>query len=135
MEIIGLDVGDRLIGVARASTIARIPEPLKALPNNGTFSGLLLELIRARGVQKIVVGMPRNMSGELTQQSRKIRGFIDQLSSELTIPVIVVDESLSSLRADEFLSQSKRQYDQDSVAACYILEEYFTTIKEKASEV
>lgn len=75
------------------------------------------------------------MSGELTQQSRKIRGFIDQLSSELTIPVIVVDESLSSLRADEFLSQSKRQYDQDSVAACYILEEYFTTIKEKASEV
>jgi len=126
MDILGLDIGGRRIGVARASSIARLPEPLKALPNDDTFLPSLLEIMRQHQVKLLVVGIPRNLNGQLTEQSRLITDFVERLSGLVEIPIVSVDESLSSKRADDFLLSSKKQFDQDSIAACYILEEYFT---------
>lgn len=127
LNIIGLDIGDAKIGVARSSTIAKLPEPLSALKNDDSFISNLQKLIDEFSVGLLVVGIPRNMKGEETKQSVKIREQAQDIKKSLSgIDIVFVDESLSSVRADDFLKNSTKQYDQDSISACYILEEYFT---------
>lgn len=126
-NIIGLDIGDAKIGVARAHVIAKIPEPLGALSNDKEFPDRLSDLLKSQQTSIVVVGIPRNMSGEETTQSAKIRKFIEDLKTQLpSIDFVFVDESLSSVRADSFIKNSKKEVSQDSVAACYILQEYLT---------
>lgn len=126
-NIVALDIGDATIGVARANGIAKIPEPLQSLANDKKFVDSLIQLLREQDSKTVVVGVPRNMSGDETQQSRKIRDFIQELKQKTgDISYIFVDESLSSSRADEYLKNNKTKASQDSVAACYILQEYFT---------
>lgn len=129
--ILALDLGDKHIGVARANATARIPEPLPPLVNNEMLLSSLKDLVDDYGAQAIVIGLPRNMKGEETAQSRTIRDVSEQIREAIDVPVTLVDESLSSVRADRYLSQSKKTiYSQHSVAACYILEEFFTTREE-----
>lgn len=126
-NIIGLDIGDTKIGVARVHVIAKIPEPLPSFNNDQDFANKLLELLKVQNCNLVVVGVPRNMSGEETAQSAKIRKFIDDLKPYFEgVDFVFSDESLSSVRADDYLKNSKAEVSQDSVAACYILQEYLT---------
>ncbi len=126
-NIIGLDIGDIKIGVARVHTIAKIPEPLQPFSNDEEFGSKLLDLLKSQQSSLVVVGLPRNMSGEETAQSTKIREFVDKIKAKLNgIDFVFVDESLSSVRADEFMKNLKTEVSQDSIAACYILQEYLT---------
>ena len=126
-NIVGLDVGDARIGVARAHTIAKIPEPLKPINNDENFTANLSKLLQEQSTSTVVVGIPRNMSGQETEQSRKIRTFIDGVKQKLTdVNFVFVDESLSSKRADEYMKTNGTNTSQDSISACYILQEYFT---------
>lgn len=123
--ILALDVGQKRIGVARANTIARIPESLVTLPNNQEFKQVLLTLIKEHSVTTIIVGLPRNMSGEETPQTEYIRTFIKKL--KLTVPVHFQDETLTSIHAAEMLESRKGRHtkeDVDSMAAVLILEDY-----------
>ena len=124
MSIIALDIGDKRIGVARASSVAKLPEPLDHILNDQNFINNLADIINAHSADILVVGIPRNASGLETSQSRKIREFTADLTKQTGLPVTYVDESLSSVRADEFLATSKKAVSQDSIAACYILQEY-----------
>lgn len=127
-SILALDVGDVRVGLARANALAKLPEPLPATANNQAVIDHLKELVKEHNVGLLVVGIPRNLQGEETAQSRKIREFAKQLEA-LGIQYVFVDESLSSKRADRYLAENKRaNADQDSVAACFILEEFFNTI-------
>lgn len=126
-NIVGLDVGDARIGVARAHTIAKIPEPLKPINHDENFTANLSKLLQEQSTSTVVVGIPRNMSGQETEQSRKIRTFIDGVKQKLTdVNFVFVDESLSSKRADEYMKTNGTNASQDSISACYILQEYFT---------
>lgn len=127
VNIIGLDIGDARVGVARVHSVAKIPEPLSPLANDDQFVTNLRNLLENQGCKTVVVGLPRNMSGEETAQSQKIRDFVTSLQSNFEeVNFIFVDESLSSARADEYIKKSKLAVSQDSVAACYILQEYLT---------
>jgi putative Holliday junction resolvase len=121
-EIIGLDIGDKRIGVARISTLVGIAEPLATIANDSNFNVALGELISEYGSQQIVVGLPRNLSGKQTAQTEKIIVFSDQLSS-FGLPVVFQDETLSSRQAEERADQYKK-FEIDAVAACIILEDY-----------
>lgn len=127
LNIVGLDIGDKKIGVARANIIAKIPEALKTLKNDSSFNQNLKDLIHDQATNLVVVGLPRGGRGQETVQTKKVIEFIDQLKHDFAeVEFVFVDESLSSVRADEYLKGTKYKIDQDSVAACFILQEYFT---------
>ena len=126
-NILALDVGDVRIGVAIANTIARIPNPLAILQNGPKVFLEIESLVREHDISAIVVGLPRNMSGEETGQSEVSRSFADKLKEHISLPMSFADESLSSKHAEQHRSKLKRNPKEplDDVAACFILEEHF----------
>jgi putative holliday junction resolvase len=128
--ILGLDVGDKRIGVAIASSIAKLPQPLDVISAESDTVELIKTLIVKNDVQLVVVGLPRNLQGEETAQSNKIRLFADKLKNQIDLPIEFADESLSSKRADELMRHNNfKNMSQDSLAACFILEEYLHGIE------
>ncbi len=122
---LGLDVGAKRIGVARVGSIARLPEPLGVLSNDEDFDRKLAEIIAEHGIDLIVVGMPRNMSGEKTAQSAEAEEFAANHLTSLAIKVLFQDETLSSVRADRLIKEGRYPADmQDALAACIILEDF-----------
>lgn len=126
--ILALDIGDKRIGVAVASAIARLPRPLDMLPAEEDAVSKIVSIAEAQEAELIVIGIPRNLQGEETAQSQSIREFAAQLGESTKIPIVFADESLSSVRADNIAKYSAfKNASSDSLAACFILEEYFIT--------
>lgn len=122
-ELLALDIGTKRIGVARANSLARIPESLGILDNDDSIYANLQQIIDERNPAIIVIGIPRNLSGELTHQSQSIldwtKGFIDRVKTNAR--VVHSDETLSSVAARE-IDPSARHIDDQ--AACVILDDY-----------
>lgn len=132
--ILGLDVGEKRIGVAVASLIAKLPRPLQELQASPQVFGQIKELVNQESVELVVVGVPRNLDGAETAQSAQIRAFGAELGKYLTVPIEYADESLSSVRADELNRQGVHKgASRDSLAACFILEEFLNTMNREAS--
>lgn len=126
--ILGLDVGEKRIGTALASSIARLPQPGLVLDATNNPAEAIAALIQSEDVRLVVVGVPRNLEGKETAQSARIREFGDAIAQQIKVPLIYVDESLSSVRADDIGRNNNFQnVSRDSLAACFILEEFFET--------
>jgi len=84
------------------------------------------ELVETEQAQALVVGLPRNLSSEDTAQTAFVRQQIDSHLKELGLPLYIVDEALTSEKAEAELKARKKPYakgDVDMLAACYILED------------
>ncbi len=126
-SIIALDVGDRRVGVAIAHEVARLPRPLTTLEREPDFWDQLEKLLANESANMIVVGMPRNLSGNDTAQSAATRGFIQTLSAHTDLPVETIDEAVTSKQAEQELVARGKAFskaDIDALAAVYILEDY-----------
>lgn len=127
-SILALDVGERKIGVARAHTIAKIAEPLTTLPNDELFAQKLTSLITEHNAKKVIVGLPRDINGNETAQTRYARKFAEELGSSLKdVTIVLQDEAVTSIKAEGILKTRGKSYtkgDIDSVAAMLILEDY-----------
>lgn len=124
--ILALDVGARRIGVAMAHVVARIPNPLKTLSMSEQVVDSIQLLMTEQGAQLLVVGLPRNLRGEDTDQTRFVRLFVEKLHAAGIITVWQ-DEALTSVKAQQELNQRSKPYtksDIDALAATYILEDY-----------
>lgn len=127
--VLGLDVGKKRIGAAVASVIAKLPQPISVVGADGTEASVINDLIKKEDIRLIVVGIPRNLEGEETQQSAEIRSFAQKLTENINIPIVFADESLSSKRAESLMKKNSfKNVSSDSLAACFILEEFFATI-------
>lgn len=125
--IIALDVGEQRIGIATASTVARIASPRGAIANDENVFTSLKTAIEENKIETIVVGLPRNMQGGETRQSRYARDFAIQLQSIFPLRVVLQDESLTSVQAEEKLKTTKKPYtkeDIDAESAALILDDY-----------
>lgn len=123
-SIIALDIGEKRIGVAIASRIARLARPLVTLDNDAQFRAALDVIIRDEAVDEIVIGLPRNLSGEDTEQTDYVRKFTEQFDRDM---IRFQDEALTSKKAETELQQRGKPYqkgDIDALAATYILEDY-----------
>ncbi len=120
MKILGIDYGEKRIGLAvsdETQTLAReldIWSPEK-------FWKQIAELIAEQAIERVIVGLPLNMSGEQTQKSVEVQGFVDELTKLINPPVEVVDERLSSVMAQQIAGQSSNI---DSLAAQIFLQNY-----------
>jgi putative Holliday junction resolvase len=134
-SILGLDVGDRRIGVAVASLAARLPRPLTTLIRDNGFFDALQAVIAAEHVETLVVGFPRGLSGQHTAQTAAIEAFTDELRQHCELPVHLQDESVTSKQAEAELEARGKAYtrpDIDALAATYILEDFLAEHREAA---
>ncbi len=126
-EVIALDVGSVRIGVARASRIVRLAEPLITLRNDESVWSELNSLIAAHDVHTIVVGLPRGLDGQETAQTTTVRQFVEELGKRVDRPIVFQDEALTSHKAEAELAARNKPFakeDVDALAAVYILEDY-----------
>jgi putative Holliday junction resolvase len=126
-NILALDVGDARVGVAIAHSIARLPRPLTTLDNSETIFDALRQLIASENVDRIVVGLPRNLSGDATAQTGVAEAFAKRLADQTGLSVAMQDEALTSVKAEKELRARGAAYtkgDIDALAATYILEDY-----------
>ena len=125
-DIIGLDIGNARIGVARANTIAKIPEPLAIIERDGNEYTKIARITQTYSSSMIVIGLPLQTDKNEGDQARLVRKFAVELSDFTNVPQIFTDESLSSIEADEFISDhpNRKFQSNDSVAACIVLQRY-----------
>ena len=125
--ILALDVGERRIGLASSSAQIWIASPLTTLENGPDFFNELNKIISENSVILIVVGWPRSLDGESTQQTAYVEDFVGRLKQHTSLEVQLQDEALTSLKAKDELESRDKAYskaDIDALAACYILEDY-----------
>lgn len=125
--ILALDIGEKRIGVAQGDKKMRIVFPYDTIEvSDGDPVVAVAELVLASDVQTLVVGYPRNQSGDPTAQTRYVEEFVQKLA-DVPVEVVFQDESLTSVLAENRLKQQKAPYskaDIDAMAACIILEDY-----------
>jgi len=132
LRIMGLDVGEKTIGVAVSDPLGCIAQGIKTILRGGPESEdikNIRELIRQYDIELIVVGLPRNMNGTLGAQGNKIIKFVEKLKDNLNIHIETWDERLTTVAAEKMLltgnvSRAKRKKVIDKLAAVIILQNY-----------
>jgi putative Holliday junction resolvase len=129
MRTLGLDVGDRRIGVAVSDPDGRIAVPLQTYERRGRDdAAALVRLARAEDARRIVVGLPLSLDGSRGAQAEAAAAFADELRAA-DLEVVLWDERLSSAEADHHLraagkrGKAARQA-RDAIAASIILQSY-----------
>jgi putative Holliday junction resolvase len=124
-NVLGIDYGENKTGLALAGAVAKLPKPFGTIGSNGVVKKIK-ELIKTEDIRLIAVGLPKSLEGNETSQSRSIRQFADGLKKEVAADVVFADETLSSVRAEEYIKDNGLPPEMvDSIAACFILEELF----------
>jgi putative Holliday junction resolvase len=130
-NILGLDIGERRIGLARVNLEVKLPQPLGFLENNGSFIKELKKIVLKFNISTLVVGLPRNLDGEETAQTKYVKNFCDKKLKDLNITIALQDETLSTRVAQERLSQEGIKTNKtDAMAAAIILEDYLSSQRE-----
>lgn len=130
-RILGLDVGTKTIGVAVSDEMGWTAQGVATLARRGRDADLaaLRRLAEEWGVERIVVGLPRNMDGSLGPAARSVLEFADAVKAALGLPVVTWDERLSTVAATRTLleadvSRRRRKAVVDKLAAVFILQGY-----------
>jgi len=132
-NIIGLDYGSRRIGVAIANTEARMADPLLTLDllDYPDIFTELKELFSKYSIDEVVVGLPRDMEGNETNQTAVARKFAADLEKATNLKVNLQDEAATSIAAEEELKASRKPYqkeDIDKTAAAIILNDWLSQL-------
>lgn len=127
-NLLCLDVGEKRIGVARASSQARIAEPYTTLLNGGTIYKQIADLVIKLEANHLILGLPQGSNGEDTAQTDYVRHFAEGLGNEVrTVAIEFQDEAETSKKAEAELIAHKKLHqksDIDTLAATYILQDY-----------
>lgn len=124
--LVGLDVGEKRIGVSVADAGIRIAVPFITVEVDGNEIEAIAEIVVKEGAEIIVVGYPRNQQGEATAQTAFVEDFAKKLET-LDAKIEFQDESLTSVLAEQQLKAHNRPYskgDIDAQAATIILQDY-----------
>lgn len=125
-QLLCLDVGAARIGVAIGDTGVRIAIPHGFVEVDGDEVRSIAEIVIAEKISTLVVGYPRNQSGEPTAQTQYVESFVAKLG-DIDAKIVYQDESLTSVMAENRLISRGKPYskgDIDSEAAAIILQDY-----------
>jgi len=127
--LVCLDVGEKRIGVAVADPGIRIAVAFNTIEVDGNEIQAIAEIVLKENADTIVVGYPRNQSGESTLQTQYVENFVKKLE-DIAATIVFQDESLTSVLAEQQLAAHKKPYtkgDIDAQAAALILQDYLET--------
>lgn len=128
-RVLGIDHGDARIGIALSDPTEFLASPLCVLASTNAGLSQIIALIAEHQVEKVVIGLPRNMDGSYGSATEKVRGFIEKLKARTNVPVFEWDERLSTVSAHNALREAgidgkRRKGLVDKVAAQIILQNY-----------
>ncbi len=133
-KLLGLDLGERRIGVAITDDTGILASPLTSIDLRHDDLERVAEIARERGVAGIIAGLPTSLSGDEGFQAKRAREMGDQIQAIVDVPLIYWDERLTSAIADQVLagrSRRKRRNetkgDRDAIAAAVLLQDYLET--------
>ncbi|MBI5699918.1 Holliday junction resolvase RuvX [Candidatus Saganbacteria bacterium] len=133
MRILGIDYGDQRIGIAMSDPLGFTAQAVAVVGKGPTFEEDIKELKKIikkfEGIDEIVVGLPKTMSGEVKEQAEKVLAFVEALKKSFKIPILTWDERLTTVLAERALREAgvpakKRRGIVDKTAAGYILQSY-----------
>lgn len=135
MRLIGLDIGEKTIGVALSDPFGWTAQGLKTIRRTGIKSDIneIINIVSEFGVEKIVAGLPKNMNNTIGPTGEKVMAFCEKLKNSLKLEIIYQDERLTTVAAEKMLisadvSRKKRKEVIDTVAAVYILQTYLDRV-------
>ncbi len=141
VRALGIDYGERRIGLALSDATGLLASPWKQVPNDANVGAAARRLadevkqLQAQddGLAAVVIGLPRRLNGEANEQTGRVETFARLLAGEIPLPVTLQDERLTSHEADELLAQRehdwrKRKTQVDAMAAAVILQEFLDHI-------
>jgi putative holliday junction resolvase len=122
MRILALDPGSARCGVAVSDPTGTLATPLAAVERPDTRRGLaaVARLVEDQGAERVVVGLPLTLRGEVGEQAVRARTFAERLERRVSVPVELHDERLTTRLAE----RTGGEADADSRAAAHLLESY-----------
>lgn len=121
-EFIGLDVGKARTGFARGSNLARLAEAMKTLPTDEALAEL--KKLAEAGLAGVVVGLPRSLNGDETEQTAWVRAWVDEAKKHVPATFYWQDEALTSKLAEARSLAGGKVEDIDALAAQIILQDF-----------
>jgi len=130
-----LDVGDRRIGVALSDPLQILASPLLTIVRTSDEYALheITGLVNRYDVEKLIIGMPYSLDGTVGPQAEKVRLFKDKIAAQVNIEIVLQDEKLSSVTADQKLKETRKKSARlketiDAAAAAVILQSYLDEV-------
>ncbi len=141
MRILGLDYGSKTVGVAVCDPLGITAQGVETITREKENKlrrtiARIKELVLEYEVETIILGYPKNMDGSIGERARKTEEFRDMLVSRIGLPVILWDERLTTMEANDILIESGvRREDRkkviDKIAATVILRSYLDFARER----
>ena len=131
MRILGIDYGEKRVGLAISSPVGFIAQGLPTIERiDGTdYLEDLADVINEKEVDEIVVGLPKNMNGSIGEKAEEVLALVETLKSKFNLPVHTFDERLTTVRAHKAMTGAKmskkgKKKRVDMIAAQFILQAY-----------
>lgn len=138
---LGLDVGDRWIGVALSDPLGILASPLTRIERTDDEAAVMAiaELVGKHEAKAVVAGLPYSMDGNVGQQAVRVQDFLWKLAQSLGVPVLISDERLSTVMATQGMieagaSRESRKGKIDAAAAALILQWYLDRLRHEQAE-
>ena len=135
-RVMGLDVGEKTMGVAMSDAMRSIAVPLETIERKKFAQDMkhLKEIIQKYAVEGILIGYPINMDGSLGPRAQSMRTFVSNLEKHFNLPMILWDERMSTMAVERAmleadLSRARRAQLVDKLAASYMLQGFLDNIK------
>lgn len=140
MRILGIDYGEARVGIAITDSLNITAQGLETIQRNGSDKVVLRrldEIFENYDVGTIVVGMPLNMNGSMSERAKITEQFVHKLKCKYNkMKIITIDERLTTVEAHKTMNfldvnKNKKRNIVDTISAMYILETYLNKINQK----
>jgi len=127
---LGLDIGDRRIGVALSDPDGILASPLTIINRREERLDIeaITNIVEQHQVKQIIIGLPRSMDGTIGNQAEKVKAFTQRLCQHSQVPVEFRDERLSTVSAKRLMQtvskKTRKKARDDAIAAALILQGY-----------
>jgi len=136
MRTLGLDIGDKRIGVAISDPEEILASPLATITREDDKKAIadIIKLVDQHDVERIVVGLPYSLDGSIGGQANKVMDFAERLSKHTTASMETWDERLSTVAVERLLREAgskkaRKRARRDAAAAAFILQGYLDSLK------
>ncbi len=139
MRVLALDIGEKRIGIAISDPTGLIAQPLRVLERRSKKADFaaIARLVAEYGVERVIVGRPLTLRGEVGPQARWVEAYAQALAEVLPVPVELWDERYTTVAAQEILEtvrrpgKHRRRGEVDAVAAAVLLQGFLETRRER----
>jgi putative Holliday junction resolvase len=136
MRTLGLDIGDKRIGVAISDPEEILASPLAIITREDDEKAVadIIKLVDQHHAERIVLGMPYSLDGSIGIQASKVMDFAERLSKHTRASLEIWDERLSTVAVERLLREAgskkaKKRARRDDAAAAFILQGYLDSLK------